>query len=108
MPGTTKVGTYPPNGYGLFDMTGNVWEWTADHFLARHTEPAASQCCAPRNPRVESPGHLAPGERFARRVTKGGSFLCAPNYCLRYRPAARQSQSEDTATSHLGFRCVLR
>lgn len=99
-PGTTPVGTYPPNGYGLVDTAGNVWEWTKSEFTDRHG-PAAG-CCAPRN---ES---SAPTERFPRRVTKGGSYLCAPTYCLRYRPAARQSQTEDTATCHLGFRCVLR
>lgn len=94
-PGTTAVGAYPPNGYGLFDMTGNVWEWTADRYQPDHRPPES--CCAPAG---------APGERFGHRVIKGGSYLCAPNYCLRYRPAARQSQSEDTATCHLGFRCV--
>jgi formylglycine-generating enzyme len=111
-PGTSPVGTYPPNGYGLNDMAGNVWEWTVDHYTTRHPDPAPSACCAPRNPRVgtpppDGPGQLAP-ERFPRRVVKGGSHLCAPDYCLRYRPAARQGQSEDTATCHLGFRCVVR
>ncbi|MFF1874457.1 formylglycine-generating enzyme family protein [Streptomyces sp. CB03911] len=112
-PGTTPVGCYPPNGYGLYDMAGNVWEWTTDHYTGRHPDPAAGACCAPRNPRVDAPpadgtdgGPSA--ERFPRRVIKGGSHLCAPNYCLRYRPAARQGQSEDTATCHLGFRCVVR
>ncbi|MGW4125286.1 formylglycine-generating enzyme family protein [Nocardia sp. NPDC004711] len=98
-PGTTKVGTYPPNGYGLFDMAGNVWEWTREPFRPDHTKPAGN-CCTPGN------DCAATGERFPRRVIKGGSYLCAPNYCLRYRPAARQSQTEDTATCHLGFRCV--
>ncbi|MFH8287606.1 formylglycine-generating enzyme family protein [Streptomyces antibioticus] len=105
-PGTTPVGTYPPNGYGLHDMTGNVWEWTADPCTDRHPDPAPRPCCAPRGRAAEPPSPA--GERFPRRVTKGGSHLCAPNYCLRYRPAARTGQSEDTATCHLGFRCVIR
>ncbi len=93
--GTSPVGRFPPNGYGLHDVTGNVWEWTRDEFVL----PAASErpCCAP-------PG----GERFPRHVIKGGSHLCAPNYCLRYRPAARQSETIETSTTHIGFRCVVR
>ncbi|MFJ9765634.1 formylglycine-generating enzyme family protein [Streptomyces erythrochromogenes] len=109
LPGTTPVRMYPANGYGLYDMAGNVWEWTADHYTERHPDPAPKACCAPRNPRVDLPADTRRGgERFARRVTKGGSHLCAPNYCLRYRPAARTGQAEDTATCHLGFRCVRR
>ncbi|MEV7507192.1 formylglycine-generating enzyme family protein [Streptomyces sp. NPDC091201] len=108
-PGTTPVRSYPPNGYGLYDMAGNVWEWTSDHFTERHPDPAPRPCCAPRNPRAPRPaGPAGAEERFPRRVTKGGSHLCAPNYCLRYRPAARTGQTQDTATCHLGFRCVLR
>ncbi|MBH0781727.1 formylglycine-generating enzyme family protein [Nocardia sp. NEAU-351] len=103
-PGTTVVGSYPPNGYGLTDMTGNVWEWTVDHYRPEHP---ASSCCSPRNPRVDAP-EPDTDERFPRRVVKGGSYLCAANYCLRYRPSARQGQTEDTATCHLGFRCVVR
>ncbi len=93
--GTSPVGSFPPNRYGLLDMTGNVWEWTSDAFDPRD---AATACCAPENP----------GERFARRVIKGGSHLCAPNYCLRFRPAARQGETIDTSTAHIGFRCVAR
>ncbi len=99
--GTSPVETYPPNGYGLYDMAGNVWEWTDDWFAHR---PRAGRpaCCAPQTPRA------ADGEPFPRRVIKGGSHLCAPNYCLRYRPAARQGEAIDTSTGHIGFRCVIR
>jgi formylglycine-generating enzyme required for sulfatase activity len=105
--GTSPVKSFPANGYGLFDMAGNVWEWTSDYFLASRGGQLRS-CCTPRNPRVTSEeAGVSVGERFPRRVTKGGSHLCAPNYCLRYRPAARQAQAIDTSTCHIGFRCVL-
>ena len=97
--GTSPVRAFEPNGYGLYDVTGNVWEWTSDAWRPQH---ATSQrpCCQPlRDP-------VAP--MITQRVTKGGSHLCAPNYCRRYRPAARQGQSDDTSTSHIGFRCVRR
>jgi formylglycine-generating enzyme required for sulfatase activity len=97
--GTSPVATFPPNGYGLYDMIGNVWEWTADSFTAQHGNGAQPACCAPQ---------LHPGEDIPRRVIKGGSHLCAPNYCLRYRPAARQGEAIDTSTGHIGFRCVAR
>ncbi len=100
--GTSPVETYPPNGYGLYDMAGNIWEWTEDVFAHRAANGAGG-CCAPRDPRAAS------DERFLRRVIKGGSHLCAPtNYCLRYRPAARQGEAIDSTTGHIGFRCVLR
>ena len=101
--GTSPVGSFPPNGYGLHDMTGNVWEWTTDIFSLPSSTPA---CCAPRNPRSETTNEET--ERFPRRVIKGGSHLCAPNYCLRYRPAARQGETVDTSTGHIGFRCIVR
>ena len=96
--GTSPVGSFAPNGYGLYDMTGNTWEWTTDFFTAGHAEGQPA-CCAPT---------LLPGETFPRRVIKGGSHLCAPNYCLRYRPAARQGEAVDTSTGHIGFRCIVR
>ena len=98
--GTSPVGRFPENGYGLYDMAGNVWEWTVDDWV----QPRASgrPCCAPQMPLADD------GEKYARKVIKGGSHLCAPNYCLRYRPAARQSETLDTSTSHIGFRCVVR
>jgi sulfatase modifying factor 1 len=102
---TSPVGAYPANGYGLFDMTGNVWEWTSDFFDPRGNGRAERPCCAPRNPRVTEP---VLDEPIPRRVIKGGSHLCAANYCLRYRPAARQGEAVDTSTTHIGFRCVER
>jgi formylglycine-generating enzyme required for sulfatase activity len=108
--GTAPVASFPPNGYGLFDMAGNVWEWTRDWYFARHEAPIAGKsCCVPRNPRGprrEASFAPAEGGRFPRKVLKGGSFLCAPNYCFRYRPAARFPESVDTSTCHIGFRLI--
>ena len=101
---TSPVGAYPPNGYGAVDLIGNVWEWTADRWTARHSRPASAACCAPADPRRQHSGPERPRDAF---VVKGGSHLCAPEYCLRYRPAARQPQDRDTATAHIGFRCAL-
>jgi formylglycine-generating enzyme len=110
--GTSPVGSFPANGYGLSDVTGNVWEWTRDYFTPRHSGDTGGACCAPHNPRVDSPAasgiFAGPGAHLRRKVIKGGSHLCAPSYCLRYRPAARQSETVDTSTCHLGFRCVVR
>lgn len=111
--GTSPVGSFPANGYGLYDMGGNVWQWTCDFFTTHQPEAVAHPCCAPHNPRVITPqeGTFAigqPGAGIPRRVMKGGSHLCAPNYCLRYRPAARQAEMVDTSTAHIGFRCIVR
>ena len=109
---TSPVKSYPANGYGLYDMIGNVWEWTTDFWSTRHPEDAAKACCVPINPRggpeAESFDPCQPQIRIPRKVLKGGSHLCAPNYCRRYRPAARHAEPVDTSTSHVGFRCVVR
>lgn len=110
---TSPVGTYPANGHGLFDMTGNVWEWTTDWFAQPRIErKAKGSCCVPANPRGgtkrESLDPTNPDAPIPRKVLKGGSHLCAPNYCQRYRPAARHPQAVDSSTSHIGFRCIIR
>src|SRR5216684_8183584 len=111
--GTSPVGSFPPNGYGLYDMAGNVWEWTCDWYVPRHADEVVKACCGPAvNPRIISPDKSYDAAqaqfRIPRKVVKGGSHLCAPNYCLRYRPAARQPQMVDTSMNHIGFRCMAR
>ena len=101
---TMPVGRFEPNGFGLYDMAGNVWEWTTDWYAADRSA-VESPCCA-GDARERSFDPCQPGSRIPRKVLKGGSFLCSPSYCLRFRPAARSPQAIDTGMSHVGFRCV--
>jgi formylglycine-generating enzyme len=95
--GTSPVGAFPPNGFGLVDMIGNVWEWTTTQFSGHHRlDAAVESCCGPTS-----------ADPTVNQTLKGGSHLCAPEYCHRYRPAARSPQSQDSATTHIGFRCVV-
>jgi formylglycine-generating enzyme required for sulfatase activity len=100
--GTSPVGSFPPNHLGLVDLIGNVWEWTTTTYADRHVVQHA--CCSPARP-TEADGSTT--DPSVRKALKGGSHLCAPEYCLRYRPAARSPQSVDTSTTHIGFRCVV-
>ncbi len=115
--GTSPIGSFTANGYGLYDMIGNVWEWTSSEFTAHHRDAAAVRAvevetddtadsggctCGPS----DDPHSVAKPNPSIRRVSKGGSHLCAPEYCQRYRPAARSPQTEDSATTNLGFRCA--
>lgn len=104
---TSPVGTYPANGFGLFDTIGNVWEWTSDRYDAPAKKPGMphQSCCTTQRGK-RGIGGAQPD--IGRKVIKGGSHLCAENHCRRYRPPARQPQAMDTSTSHIGFRCVVR
>jgi formylglycine-generating enzyme required for sulfatase activity len=109
---TSPVTAFAPNGYGVHDMIGNTWEWTTDWYTQKHEADAPKACCIPENPRggaeAASYDPCQPNIKIPRKVIKGGSHLCAPNYCRRYRPAARHAEAVDTSTSHVGFRCVVR
>lgn len=104
--GTSPVGTFPPNGYGLYDMTGNVWEWTSDIYTRRHRMPGRAELSSGHRSSLLAAESSVSLASETRRVLKGGSYLCSPDYCLRFRPAARSPQTEDTGMSHIGFRCA--
>ena len=111
--GLSPVACYDANPFGAFDMIGNVWEWTSDWYgQPRLERKSRGSCCVPANPRGatkrESLDPAAPDIAIPRKVLKGGSHLCAANYCQRYRPAARHAQAIDSSTSHIGFRCISR
>jgi formylglycine-generating enzyme required for sulfatase activity len=101
--GTSPVGAFPANGFGLVDMIGNVWEWTTTRYSPRHQVGGQKSCCTPS--RSDPGNHSGDPDPTVNQTLKGGSHLCAPEYCHRYRPAARSSQ--DSATTHIGFRCVV-
>jgi len=112
---TSPVRTYPANAYGLFDMIGNVWEWTDDWWAlprANARKRKVKGCCGLPDPRGGSLrgsyDPMVPQVPIGRKVIKGGSHLCAENYCQRYRPAARHPQTIETSTGHIGFRCLVR
>jgi formylglycine-generating enzyme len=109
---TSPVGSYPANAFGVHDMAGNVWEWTSDWYAHRRSETDSAACCVPVNPsggtREGSFDAAQPQFRIPRKTIKGGSYLCADSYCMRYRPGARRPQMIDTGMSHIGFRCVVR
>jgi formylglycine-generating enzyme required for sulfatase activity len=106
---TSPVGSFPANGYGLLDMIGNIWEWTDDWYLEHGERIAAGgEGCCETVQRQRSVDPTSQHGGIPRKVVKGGSFLCAPNYCQRYRPAARLAQGIDTSTCHMGFRCIVR
>jgi formylglycine-generating enzyme required for sulfatase activity len=99
--GTAPVASYPPNGYGLHDMAGNVWEWCSDWYRRDYYAESPE-----RNPQGPTSGFDPQEQGIGKRVQRGGSFLCADSFCMRYLPGARGKGEPTSAQSHAGFRCV--
>lgn len=105
--GTSPLGACPANAYGLVDLIGNAWEWTGDYYIPRHIRPSDKPVDAGKRQNLLAAASVDQTQPLMpRRVLKGGSQLCSPDYCLRFRPAARSPQAEDTGMSHVGFRCA--
>jgi sulfatase modifying factor 1 len=104
---TAPVASFPPNGYGLYDMSGNVWEWTSDWYRPDYYRTLAASGQVARNPQGPADGFDPSEPGIAKKVHRGGSFLCTDQYCSRYKVGGRGKGDPDTGTNHLGFRCVM-
>ena len=104
---TAPVGSFPPNGYGLFDMAGNIWEWTSDWYRADYYQTLAGSGEIAVNPKGPADSFDPSEPGVWKRVHRGGSFLCTDQYCARYIAGGRGKGESDTGTNHLGFRCVV-
>jgi formylglycine-generating enzyme len=104
--GIAPVGQYPPNGYGLYDMAGNVWQWCSDWYRPDTYSVLAASGNLVRNPKGPLSGYDPEEPATAKRVQRGGSFLCSDQYCARYMVGTRGKGEPDSGSNHIGFRCV--